>query len=71
MSRISGPEVSSYAGGAVAVASSLTLTEIGIVVGIATALLTFVLNLVYTYRKDRREQIELEARLTSLGAHGE
>lgn len=46
----------SYAGAAVSVASGLTLTEWGIVVGIVTALLTFAANLFYQYRKDRREQ---------------
>lgn len=66
MSRHSGPEVTSYAGAAVSVGSALTLTEIGVVVGIATALLTFVLNAVYMYRKDRREKAESEARLKNL-----
>ncbi|RRV29659.1 hypothetical protein EGJ23_01605 [Pseudomonas sp. o96-267] len=46
----------SYAGAAASVASGLTLTEWGIVVGIVTALLTFGANLFYQYRKDRREQ---------------
>jgi Tfp pilus assembly protein FimT len=46
----------SYAGAGVSVASGLTLTEWGIVVGIVTALLTFAANLFYQYRKDRREQ---------------
>lgn len=71
MTRITGSEATSYAGGAVAVASSLTLTEIGIIVGIATALLTFLLNLVYTYRKDRREERETAARLAALGGQSE
>lgn len=48
--------VSSYAGGAAAVVSALTLTEIGIIVGIVTALLTFAMNIWYQTRKDRREQ---------------
>lgn len=69
MNRISSTEVSSYAGGTVAIVSSLTLTEIGIIVGIATALLTFVLNLVYTLRKDRREARESRARLAAMGVH--
>ncbi len=64
-------KTTSYAGGAVSLGSALTLTEIGIIVGIATAVLTFAINLVYTYRKDRREQTESDARLKQLeGGHG-
>lgn len=66
MSRHSGPEVASYAGGAVSIGSALTLTDIGIIVGIGTALLTLVLNMVYMYRKDKREKMESEARLKLL-----
>lgn len=71
MSRHSGPEVTSYAGAAVSVGSALTLTEIGVIVGIVTALLTFVLNAVYMYRKDKREKQESEARLEKLRDGGE
>ncbi len=46
----------SYAGAAVSVTTGLTLTEWGVVIGIATALLTFVANMIYQARKDRREQ---------------
>lgn len=63
MSKISAPEVGSYAGGATAIGASLTLTEIGVIVGIITALLTFGINAVYMYRKDQREQRETDARL--------
>lgn len=66
MSRHSGPEVASYAGGAVSVGSALTLTEIGVIIGIATAILTFLLNVVYMYRKDKREKTESDARLKLL-----
>ena len=62
--KFSGP--ASYAGGAVSIGASLTLTDIGILVGIVTALLTFVLNAVYTYRRDQREQRESEARLEAM-----
>ncbi|HHG4356347.1 TPA: HP1 family phage holin [Pseudomonas aeruginosa] len=53
----------SYAGAAAAAVSALTLTDIGIIVGIVTALLTFAANMIYLHRKDRREQrlLELEA----------
>lgn len=63
MSKISAPEVGSYAGGATAIGASLTLTEIGVIVGIITALLTFGINAIYMYRKDKREQLETDARL--------
>lgn len=61
MSKISPSEVTSYAGGAVAIGTSLTLTQVGVIVGIATALITFIFNMVYMYRKDQREQRHLEA----------
>lgn len=60
-------EVSSYAGSAVAVLSSLTLTDIGIIVGIVTALATFGLNAIYMRRKDRRDEEEHVARMQVLG----
>lgn len=46
----------SYIGSAFAIVSGLTLTEWGIIIGIATALLTFAANMIYQVRKDRREQ---------------
>lgn len=58
--------MSSYAGSIVAVASSLTLTDIGVIVGIWTAVATFVVNAIYMYRRDRREQRESIARLHEL-----
>jgi cbb3-type cytochrome oxidase subunit 3 len=66
MARHSGTEVTSYAGGIVSIGSALTLTEVGIIVGIATALLTFALNAFYMFRKDCREKAESEARLKLL-----
>lgn len=56
-------EVSSYAGSVVAVISSLTLTQVGVIVGILTAFATLLLNVWYTRRKDRREALESAARL--------
>nr|WP_229656217.1 holin [Burkholderia pseudomallei] len=56
----------SYAGSIASVASSLTLTDIGVIVGILTAIATFGLNFYFARRKDRREQIELAARLREL-----
>lgn len=68
MSRPAVPEVASYAGSGVAIASSLTLTEWGVIIGIITALLTCALNAVYMHRKDRREEIETAAKLKHLEA---
>lgn len=56
----------SYAGGAVSVLSALTLTDIGILVGIITALATFALNVTYHWRKDRREREAHEMRLEQI-----
>ena len=36
--------------------TGLTLADLGILVGILTGLLSALVNLVYTWRKDRREQ---------------
>jgi hypothetical protein len=63
MKNVSAAEVISYAGGATSIGASLTMTELGVMVGIVTAILTFIVNLVFTYRKDRREQRESDARL--------
>jgi len=74
MSKITVPELSSYAGAVSAVCASLTLTDIGVGVGIGTAILTFAMNAAYMRRKDAREQRqadldarESEARLAALG----
>ncbi|AOJ01747.1 MULTISPECIES: HP1 family phage holin [Burkholderia] len=67
--RASPTEVASYAGSEVALASSLTLTDIGVIVGIVTAVATFTLNAIYMYRKDKREERESLARLHELETH--
>lgn len=63
MSKLTGSDASSYAGSAVSIGASLTLTDIGVVVGIVTALLTFGLNAYFMYRRDQREQREADARM--------
>jgi len=75
ISKVTPPEVGSYAGALVTVATSLTLTEFGVIVGIATALLTFVLNAWYTHQRNTREHLlaeldrrEREVRLQQLQA---
>jgi protein-L-isoaspartate O-methyltransferase len=56
----------SYVAGAASIGASLTLADVGAAVGIATAVLTCLTNTVYTWRRDRREQRECEARLSQL-----
>ena len=68
--RVSPTEAASYAGSGVALTSSLTLTDIGVIVGILTAVLTFALNAFFMWRKDQREQRESAARLHELEEHG-
>lgn len=67
--RASPTEVASYVGSFTAVASSLTLTDIGVIVGILTALATFGLNFFFMWRKDRREQRESDLRILEMGRH--
>ncbi|HEM7889412.1 MULTISPECIES: HP1 family phage holin [Burkholderia] len=67
--RASPTEVASYVGSVTAVASSLTLTDIGVIVGILTAFATFGLNFFFMWRKDRREQRESEMRIMEMERH--
>lgn len=66
-------KVSSYLGGVVSVVSALTLTDIGIIIGIATAILTYVTNAFYkrlgnkrALRRDEREEEEHQFRMKLL-----
>lgn len=54
------PSIVSYLGAGFSVGSGLTLTEWGVVVGILTALLTFIANMVYQVRREKREQQQHE-----------
>lgn len=56
----------SYAGGATSVLSALTLTDVGIIVGIASALITLGFNIVYQRRRDKREAEAHELRLEAI-----
>lgn len=70
MSKLSGTEVTSYAGAATSIGASLTLTEVGVIVGIITALLTFGMNAFYMWRRDQREQELKDAEMAKLrGGH--
>lgn len=44
-------------------AQSFTLSDLAVLVGMLTALLGALVNLIYTWRKDRREQRESDAAL--------
>lgn len=50
----------------IAMCGTLTLADLSVMVGILTTVLTLVMNLVYTYRKDRREQRESDAAVARL-----
>lgn len=56
----------SYAGGAVSIFSALTWTDIGVIVGILTALATFGFNFWFRLRQDRREEREHNLRVGGL-----
>lgn len=63
MSKPSIMEVVGYAAGMASVGMSLTLSDVSTAVGIAVAVLTFVVNGIFAYRRDRREQRESDAKL--------
>jgi hypothetical protein len=67
--RASPTEVASYAGSGVAIGSSLTLTDIGVIVGIVTAVATFVLNCYFMLRRDQREEKESQMRVHEMEGH--
>ncbi len=56
----------SYAGAGTSIGASLTFTDIGILVGICTAIATFALNAWFQWDRRRREIKEHEARLKKL-----
>jgi len=59
-------ELASYVGGMASIGAALSLTSVGAAVGIVTALLTCLTNTLYTWRRDRREQRESDARLARM-----
>lgn len=66
MNRPDAPEVTSYAGAIASILSSLTLTDIGVIFGILTALATFILNWWVKTREELRAEREHEARMKLL-----
>ena len=63
MKNLTNMEVTSYAGSLTSIGASLTFTDIGVIVGIITALATCIANVLYMARKDRREERALDAQL--------
>lgn len=59
-------EIISYAGSVASVGTALTLNDVTSIIGIATAVLTFAMNGLYAWRRDRREQRESDARLARM-----
>lgn len=68
MTKVDSAEATSYAGAITSIVASLTLTDIGVIIGITTAVATFWLNKNFQTRKDRREQEEHDARMRLLNA---
>jgi len=66
MNKPSVPEVAGYLAGIASIGASLTLTDVGAAVGIAIAVLGFLANMIVTYRRDRREQRESDARMARM-----
>lgn len=60
---IVGSKVAAYGGSGAAVVSGLTLNELGVIVGIVVGVAGLVLGQVWSWRKDRREQREMEVRM--------
>lgn len=58
--KLSVPAVGSYTGSAGAIGASLTLGQIGILVGIVTAIITCAANLYFSRRRDERERRQEE-----------
>lgn len=66
MSKPNAFELASFVGGVASIGASISMTSVGAAVGIATALLTCLTNTLYTWRRDRREQRESDARLARM-----
>lgn len=57
MSKSNIPEITSYAGAASSFGvGTITMNEWACLIGIALGVLTFLMNVWYTHRKDKREQ---------------
>ncbi|MEX3924419.1 holin [Paraburkholderia sp. BR10936] len=67
--EISASEATAYAGSAASLGSSLTLTNVGICVGIATAILTFAANVYFMRQRRAEEREEHLARMAEIEAN--
>ena len=52
-----------YGGAATAALSGMTLSEIGVIVGIVASVIGLLLGQFWSWRRDKREQREMEARM--------
>lgn len=60
-----------YAGSGGAVLAGLTLTEWGVIVGIITAIVGLVMQAIFGWRREEREQREHAARMARLRGDGQ
>lgn len=60
---IVGSKAAAYGGAVTAVGSGLSLNEIGVIVGIVVAVAGLLLGQFWSWRKDRREEREMEVRM--------
>lgn len=56
-------KTAAYGGAATAAVSGLTLSEVGVIVGIAVGVLGLIFGQFWSLRRDRREEREMEARM--------
>lgn len=61
--QISPTEAAAYAGSGVGVGASLTLTDMGVIAGVTTAILTFALNAYFSWKKSKLDAKVAEARI--------
>lgn len=64
-------QATSYSGAVTSIVAGLTLTDVGIIVGIATAILTLLINFIYQYRKDKREQRLFQVQMDTMAGKSE
>lgn len=52
-----------YGGAATAAVSGMTLSEVGVIIGIVVGVLGLLLGQFWSWRRDRREEREMQARM--------
>lgn len=63
-------KTAAYGGAASAILGGLTISEIGVIVGIVVGVLGLILGQFWSWRRDQRERRESAARLCKLGDCG-